>query len=84
MRAAFADISVALVPLDFMYGPNMTPKKIKNNLYFILKLKRFFYHIASIIDMQINIKELADVNQDGPSLIIEASPNPPPPPQAPK
>ena len=33
--------------------------------------------------MQINIKERVDVNQDGPSLIIEASP-PPPPPQAPK
>ena len=31
--------------------------------------------------MQINIKERVDVNQDGPSLIIEASP---PPPQAPK
>ena len=30
--------------------------------------------------MQINIKERVDVNQDGPSLIIEASP----PPQAPK
>ena len=28
MRAAFDDISVALVPVDFMQGPNMTPKKI--------------------------------------------------------
>ena len=28
--------------------------------------------------MQINIKERVDVNQDGPSLIIEASPPPPP------
>ena len=28
------------------------------------------YHIASIFDMQINIKERVDVNQDGPSLII--------------
>ena len=37
----------------------------------------FFYHIAYIFDMQINIKERVD----GPSLIIEA---PPPPPQAPK
>ena len=59
----------------------MTPKKIKNIfIFFILKLKRFFYHIASIFDMQINIKERVDVNQDGPSLIIEASS--PPPPQA--
>ena len=30
--------------------------------------------------MQINIKERVDVNQDGPSLIIEASPPPPHPP----
>ena len=29
--------------------------------------------------MQINIKERVDVNQDGPSLIIEASPSPPGP-----
>ena len=29
--------------------------------------------------MQINIKERVDVNQDGPSLIIEASPPPPGP-----
>ena len=29
--------------------------------------------------MQINIKERVDVNQDGPSLIIEASPPPPSP-----
>ena len=50
---------------------------------FILKLKGFLsYDIASIFDMQINIKERIDVNQDGPSLIIEAPP--PPPPQAPK
>ena len=35
-----------------------------------------FYHIASIFDMQINIKERVDVNQDGPSLIIEAPPGP--------
>ena len=47
----------------------MTPKKIT---------QKVFYHIASIFDMQINIKERVDVNQDGPSLIIEA------PPQAPK
>ena len=33
-----------------------------------------------IFDMYINIKARIDVNQDGPSLIIEA----PPPPQAPK
>ena len=32
-----------------------------------------------IFDMQVNIKERVDVNQDGPSLMIEA-----PPPQAPK
>ena len=29
--------------------------------------------------MQINIKERVDVNQDGPSLIIETSPPPPGP-----
>ena len=54
MRAAFDNISVALVPLDFMYGPNMTPKKIKNIFFFfILKIKRFLsYHdIASMFDM---------------------------------
>ena len=34
MRAAFADISVPLIPRDFMYGPSMTPKKIKNNIFF--------------------------------------------------
>ena len=34
-----------------------------------------------IFDMQNNINERVYVNQDGPSLIIEA---PPPPPQAPK
>ena len=33
--------------------------------------------------MQINIKERVVVNQDGPSLIIEATLPPPPPPQAP-
>ena len=27
MMAAFDDISVVLVPLDFMQGPNMTPEK---------------------------------------------------------
>ena len=36
------------------------------------------YHIASIFDMQINIKERVDVNQDGHSLIIEAPPPPGP------
>ena len=52
MRAAFDDISVALVPLDFMQGPNMTPEKIKNKKI-IFKIKRFLsYHdIASIFDM---------------------------------
>ena len=35
MRAAFDDISMALVTLDFMQGPNMTPKKEKKN-YFVL------------------------------------------------
>ena len=60
----------------------MTPKKIKNNFYF--KTQKVFYHIASIFDMQINIKEGVDVNQDGPSLIIEASPPPPPPPPGPQ
>ena len=30
-----------------------------------------FYHIASLFDMQINIKARVDVNQDGPSLIID-------------
>ena len=34
MRSAFADILVPLVPLDFMYGPNMTPKKMKFILFF--------------------------------------------------
>ena len=37
-------------------------------------------HIASIFDMLMNINGRVDVNQDGPSLIIEA----PPPPRAPK
>ena len=44
------------------------------------KIIYLFYlktHIASIFDMQINIKERVDVNQDGASLIIEASPPPP-------
>ena len=50
--------------------------------FFFLKLKGFFYHIASIFDMQLNIKERIDVNQDGPSLIIEASPPPPRPPNS--
>ena len=44
----------------------MTPKKII--IIFFLNAKGF-YHIASIFD---NIKERVDVNQDGPSLIIEA------------
>ena len=45
----------------------MTPEKKKNYFiyFFILKLKGS-YHIASIFDMQINIKERVDVNQDGP------------------
>ena len=33
MRSAFADISVPLLPLDFMYGPNMSPN------FFILTQK---------------------------------------------
>ena len=36
MRAAFDDILVALVPLDFMLGPNMTPKRKKNIFIFYL------------------------------------------------
>ena len=40
-----------------------------------------FYHIAFIFGMQINITERVDVNEDGPSLIIEASPPPPPAPK---
>ena len=61
-------------------GPTW-PEQNKNKcIYFILKLKRFLsYHdIASIFDMYINIKERIDVNQDGPSLIIEAPPPPGP------
>ena len=74
MRAAFADISVALMPLDFMYRKK-TPKKYFFK-YIFFKSKGF-YHIASIFDMQINIKERVDVNQDGPSLIIDCPPPPP-------
>ena len=40
------------------------------------------YQIASTFDIYININESLDVNQDGPSLIIEA-PSPPPPPLPP-
>ena len=48
MRSAFADLLVPMVPLDFMYGPNMT-------LYFF-HIFVFFnstdsYQIASIFDM---------------------------------
>ena len=53
----------------------MIPKK---KVFKILKLQSF-YHIASIFDMYINIKERVDVNQDWPSLIIEAPPHPPGP-----
>ena len=48
------------------------------NLYLFFLNSKGFYDIASIFDMQINLKERVDVNQDGPSLIIEA---PPPGPQ---
>ena len=34
MRSVFADMLVPLVPLDFMYGPNMTPKIIQFILFF--------------------------------------------------
>ena len=37
-----------------------------------------YYQIASIFDMYINIYERVDMNQDGPSLIIEAPPPRPP------
>ena len=81
MRSVFADISVTLVPLDFMYGPNMTPKKL--NLFYFFDIFYFnskgSYQIASIFDMRIIIKERVNVNQDRPSLIIEA-----PPPRSPK
>ena len=36
MRSAFADILLTLVPLDLMYGPNMTPKKIVIFLIFFI------------------------------------------------
>ena len=40
MRSAFADILVSPLTLDFLYGPNMTPKTIF--LYiFLIQLKRF-------------------------------------------
>ena len=48
------------------------------DLLFYLNSKGF-YHIAYIFYMYINIKERVDVNQDGPSLVIEA----PPPPRTP-
>ena len=67
MRAAFADISVA---------PGFYVRAQHDPEFFFLIL----YHIASIFDLQINIKERVDVKQDGPSPIIEASPPPPPPP----
>ena len=55
MRSAFADILVPLVPLDFMYGPNMTPKKIKLNSFYFFHIFYFnskgSYQIASIFDM---------------------------------
>ena len=51
-------------------------------LFFYFKNSKSFYHIASIFDMLIDIKERVDVNQNGLSLIIEASP--PPPTQAPQ
>ena len=46
--------------------------------YVRAQYEKSFYHIASIFDMLINIKERVDVNQNGPSLIIEASPPPHP------
>ena len=54
----------------------MTPKKRKIHICFFNS--KFSYQIDSIFDMQININERVDVNQDGPSLIIE-SPHPPSP-----
>ena len=53
MRAAFDDILVALVHLDFMSGPNMTPKKIKKNLFYFKNQKVILSYrdIASIFDM---------------------------------
>ena len=63
---------------EFYVRAQQDPEKIKYLfIYFYFKTQKVFYHIASIFDMQINIKERVDVNQDGPSLIIEASPPPP-------
>ena len=46
MRSAFADISVPLLPHDFMYGPNMSP-----NLFYFYINSKGSYHNASIFDM---------------------------------
>ena len=46
MRAAFADISVPLIPLEF----------IRAQHFFVVNSKGV-YHIASIFDMQINLKK---------------------------
>ena len=55
MRSAFADILVPLVPLDFMQGLNMTPKKIKLNYFYFFHILYFnskgSYQIGSIFDM---------------------------------
>ena len=72
MKSAFADISVPLVPLDFMKGPNMTPKKW--NLFYFFHIciltQKVLIRLLLYFDMSIIIKERVDINQDGPSLII--------------
>ena len=73
-RSAFADI---LVPWILCKGPTWPRKKMKFIFFHIFYFNsKGSYQIASIFDMQIIIKERVDVNQDGPSLIIEPPPGP--------
>ena len=59
----------------------MTPEKKYIFIFFILTQK-ILIRLLSIFDMYINTNERVDVNQDGPSLIIEdPSPLPPRPPK---
>ena len=67
-------------PWTLCSGPNINYPGEKKEEFVFLVLS--YHDIASIFDMYINIKERIDVNQDGPSLVIEAAP--PPPPEAPK
>ena len=83
MRSAFADISVPLLPWILCKGPTWPRKKKKKNfilfIFFILTQK-----VLIILLLYLTCKLLlkrVDVNQDGPSLIIEPPPPPPPAPQ---